>query len=101
MLTATLRADASSRFSPDNRWGYFPSVAAAWRVNEEAFLSNFKALSDLKLRLSYGQTGQQSIGSSSLEVISFSQISLASVRLSWWPPILRQMAKLHGACWLL
>lgn len=63
MLTATLRADASSRFSPDNRWGYFPSVAAAWRVNEEAFLSNFKALSDLKLRLSYGQTGQQSIGS--------------------------------------
>ena len=40
MLTATLRADASSRFSPDNRWGYFPSVAAAWRVNEEAFLSD-------------------------------------------------------------
>lgn len=63
MLTATLRADASSRFSPDNRWGYFPSVAAAWRINDEAFLADSKTVSDLKLRLSYGQTGQQSIGS--------------------------------------
>ncbi len=63
MLTATLRADASSRFSPDTRWGYFPSVAVAWRVNDEAFLRDIHALSDLKLRLSYGQTGQQSIGS--------------------------------------
>ena len=63
MLTATLRADASSRFSPETRWGYFPSVAAAWRVNDEAFLADNKVVSDLKLRLSYGQTGQQSIGS--------------------------------------
>lgn len=63
MLTATLRSDASSRFSKDTRWGYFPSVAAAWRVNEEAFLKNVKAISDLKLRFSYGQTGQQDIGS--------------------------------------
>lgn len=63
LLTATLRADASSRFSKDTRWGYFPSVAAAWRVNDEAFLKNVKSLSDLKLRLSYGQTGQQDIGS--------------------------------------
>lgn len=63
MLTATLRADASSRFSKDNRWGYFPSVAAAWRINNEDFLKDVRSLSDLKLRLSYGQTGQQSIGS--------------------------------------
>ena len=63
LISGTFRADGSSKFSKGNRWGYFPSVAAAWRVNEEAFLSNFKALSDLKLRLSYGQTGQQSIGS--------------------------------------
>lgn len=62
MLTATLRADASSRFAKDNRWGYFPSVALAYRLNEEAFLKEFKPLSDLKLRLSYGQTGQQDIG---------------------------------------
>ncbi|MDU1890397.1 MAG: TonB-dependent receptor [Dysgonomonas sp.] len=63
LLTATLRADASSRFAKDNRWGYFPSVALAYRMTEEAFLKDFKPLSDLKLRLSYGQTGQQDIGS--------------------------------------
>lgn len=63
LLTATLRADASSRFAPDYRWGYFPSVALAYRLNEEAPFKNISALSDLKLRLSYGQTGQQDIGS--------------------------------------
>ncbi|MCC8188517.1 MAG: TonB-dependent receptor [Bacteroides sp.] len=63
LLTATLRADASSRFAPGSRWGYFPSAAAAWRISEEAFLQDFQNLSDLKFRLSYGQTGQQSIGS--------------------------------------
>ena len=62
MLTATLRADASSRFSPETRWGYFPSVAAAWRVNDEAFLADNKVVSDLKLRLSYGALGNQNIG---------------------------------------
>lgn len=62
LLTATLRADASSRFAKNNRWGYFPSVALAYRLNEEGFLRDIKPLSDLKLRLSYGQTGQQDIG---------------------------------------
>ncbi len=61
-LTATLRADASSRFAKNCRWGYFPSAAFAWRLNNEAFLRDVDVLSDLKLRLSYGQTGQQSIG---------------------------------------
>lgn len=61
MLTATLRADASSRFSKDNRWGYFPSVALGWRISEEKFLKDSRVLSNLKLRLSYGQTGQQDI----------------------------------------
>lgn len=61
MLTATLRSDASSRFSKDNRWGYFPSVALAWRINQEAFLRDSQTVSDLKLRLSYGVTGQQDI----------------------------------------
>lgn len=63
LLTATLRADASSRFAKNNRWGYFPSAALAYRLSEESFLKDIKALSDLKLRLSYGQTGQQDIGS--------------------------------------
>ncbi len=63
LVTATLRADASSRFAKNNRWGYFPSVALAYRLNEENLFKNMKSLSDLKVRLSYGQTGQQDIGS--------------------------------------
>ncbi|MEA5129390.1 MAG: TonB-dependent receptor [Proteiniphilum sp.] len=59
MLTATLRRDGTSRFSKDNRWGTFPSVALAWRLSEEAFLRDNKVLSNLKLRTSYGVTGQQ------------------------------------------
>jgi iron complex outermembrane receptor protein len=62
LLTTTLRADASSRFAPENRWGYFPSAAVAYRLSEEKFIKNVKALSDLKFRISYGQTGQQDIG---------------------------------------
>ena len=59
MLTVTMRRDGTSRFSKDNRWGTFPSVALAWRVSEEAFLKDNAVLSNLKLRASYGVTGQQ------------------------------------------
>ncbi|MDR0939328.1 MAG: TonB-dependent receptor [Mediterranea sp.] len=59
MLTATVRRDATSRFNPDVRWGTFPSVALGWRVSEEAFMRRQQALSTLKLRASYGVTGQQ------------------------------------------
>nr|WP_183308892.1 TonB-dependent receptor [Dysgonomonas hofstadii] len=59
MLTATVRGDGTSRFHKDNRWGTFPSVALAWRINEEAFLRDSRVLSNLKLRASYGVTGQQ------------------------------------------
>ena len=59
MLTATVRRDGTSRFNKDNRWGTFPSVALAWRVSEEAFLKDNTVLSNLKLRASYGDTGQQ------------------------------------------
>ncbi|MBS2098471.1 SusC/RagA family TonB-linked outer membrane protein [Carboxylicivirga linearis] len=59
MLTATIRQDGTSRFSEDNRWGTFPSLALAWRLSEEGFLADFEALSNLKLRASYGITGQQ------------------------------------------
>ncbi len=62
LFTATVRQDGSSRFGPDNRWGVFPSLAFAWRVNEESFLRDFNALSNLKLRLGWGITGQQEIG---------------------------------------
>ncbi|GHT74261.1 SusC/RagA family TonB-linked outer membrane protein [Bacteroidia bacterium] len=59
LLTATIRQDGSSRFSKNHRWGTFPSVALAWRINEEDFLKGFDKLSNLKLRLGYGITGQQ------------------------------------------
>lgn len=59
LLTATVRADGSSRFADGNRWGYFPSVGLAWKINEEKFLRNSNVLTDLKLRLGWGITGQQ------------------------------------------
>ncbi|MEM9987317.1 MAG: TonB-dependent receptor, partial [Bacteroidota bacterium] len=59
LLTATLRADATSRFSPETRWGYFPSVALAWKIDEEEFLRSVRQFSQLKLRAGYGITGQQ------------------------------------------
>lgn len=60
LLTATVRRDGSSRFSPDTRWGIFPSVALAWRLSNEAFFEPVKkVMNDFKIRLSYGVTGQQ------------------------------------------
>lgn len=61
ILTATLRADGSSKFSPrfKNRWGWFPSISAGWNIAKEDFMKNATAVSDLKLRVSYGQTGNQ------------------------------------------
>lgn len=62
LLTVTLRNDGSSRFAEDNRWGIFPATALAWRISEEGFLKEYRNLSDLKLRLGWGQTGQQDLG---------------------------------------
>lgn len=59
IVAASLRTDGSSRFAPDTRWGTFPSVAFTWRLNRESFLENSRTVSDLKLRLSYGITGNQ------------------------------------------
>ena len=61
LFTATLRDDGTSRFSSKNRWGLFPSGAFAWKINQESFLKNNNTISDLKLRLGYGITGQQDI----------------------------------------
>ena len=62
LLTATVRSDGSSRFSANNRFGYFPSASVAWRLSQESFLQGVEAISDLKLRVSYGLTGDQEIG---------------------------------------
>jgi TonB-dependent starch-binding outer membrane protein SusC len=61
MLTANVRADASSRFAENNQWGYFPSVSAGWKITSEDFMQNISWLSDLKLRASYGKLGNQEI----------------------------------------
>ncbi|MFP4060115.1 MAG: SusC/RagA family TonB-linked outer membrane protein [Bacteroidales bacterium] len=62
LLNATFRADGSSRFGAENRYAYFPSVSAAWRMSEESFMQTITFLSDLKLRAAYGTTGNQEIG---------------------------------------
>ena len=62
LLTFTLRDDGSSKFSKDTRWGLFPSAALAWKINEEVFLRNSKVVSQLKLRVGWGKTGQQDLG---------------------------------------
>ena len=63
LLEATVRADAASNFAPENRWGYFPSVSAGWMISEENFMKGAsKWLSMLKLRASYGQTGNSNVG---------------------------------------
>jgi iron complex outermembrane receptor protein len=62
LMTLTYRRDGSSEFSPENRWGNFPSAALAWKLKEESFLKNSKLFSDLKLRLGWGVTGQKEMG---------------------------------------
>lgn len=61
LLTATYRADGSSRFLDDNRWGFFPAAAVAWKLSEEGFLKNTSWINLLKLRLSYGEAGNNNI----------------------------------------
>lgn len=63
LLTVSFRADGSSRFGANNKWGYFPSMAAGYRLSEEPFMEGLQFLSDLKIRGSYGLTGNQEIGS--------------------------------------
>ena len=67
LLTFTARADGSSKFGKANKWAYFPSAAAAWKISEEDFLADNNLISNLKLRASYGQTGNSSIPSYSSE----------------------------------
>ena len=63
LLSATLRADGSSKFSADNKWGIFPAVSAAWRLGEEEFIKKLNIFSDLKFRIGYGLAGNNRIGS--------------------------------------
>ncbi|MEO1010825.1 MAG: SusC/RagA family TonB-linked outer membrane protein [Bacteroidota bacterium] len=71
LLTATMRADGSSRFGENNKYGYFPSVALGWNINREGFMANNSLFSNLKLRASWGQTGNQDGIPSNVSLASF------------------------------
>lgn len=71
LLTATVRADGASNFDPDHRWGYFPSVSMGWRFSDEPFMQKASEwLSNGKLRLSYGQTGNSNVGNRTLSLFN-------------------------------
>ena len=71
LFTASFRADGSSKFGKNNKWGYFPAVSAAWRIGEEEFIKNLNIFSDLKFRIGYGMAGNNRIGSyNSLAILS-------------------------------
>ncbi len=91
IITGTLRADGSSKFGTNNRYGIFPSIAAAWNVDKEAFMSNIKQIGNLKLRASYGITGNQEFPAGASQLIyglsgnpgNFGQIQIANPDLQW------------------
>ena len=86
LFTVSLRDDASSRFSKSNRWGLFPSAAFAWNIAEENFLKESDApISSLKLRLGWGQTGQQDIGIDRCYSyqVKYTQSSALATRIPW------------------
>lgn len=81
LLSMNIRADGSSKLAPSGRWGYFPSVSAAWRISSEEFMSDLTWLNDLKIRAGWGQTGNQDgLGDYAyLERYDFN-------RIEWWKP---------------
>ncbi|WP_080054207.1 SusC/RagA family TonB-linked outer membrane protein [Spirosoma aerolatum] len=96
LLTATIRSDGSSRFGSRNRYAYFPSLAGAWRISEEAFMKNNPYVNNLKLRVSYGKSGNNNIGNYShlasinsgayvfgSTQVSASYVGLANPYLTW------------------
>jgi iron complex outermembrane receptor protein len=103
LFTATVRTDGSSRFLKENRWGVFPAVAAAWKINEEKFLRDFKPLNNLKLRLGWGITGQQDIGYGDYPALSLYQQSqgyAANYRLNdRWISVIRPSAYNPNLTW--
>lgn len=92
LFTVTVRGDATSRFAKDKRWGVFPSVALGWKINEESFLQSTQGwLNDLKLRLGWGQTGQQDVGSTinymPMYAIASPTVSYPNGLLDWYLPV--------------
>ena len=92
LLTVTVRGDATSRFAKDKRWGVFPAVALGWKINQEAWMQGAAGwLSDLKLRLGWGKTGQQEIGETinymALYAIASPSVSYPNGTNGWYLPV--------------
>lgn len=87
LITLTGRADGSSKFGTNNKWGFFPSAAVAWRVSEEAFMENADWLTNLKLRASYGYAGNQEFGNfASLASLAQYSYNLGAVKATGFAP---------------
>lgn len=92
LLTVTVRGDATSRFAKDKRWGVFPAVALGWKINQEAWMQGAAGwLSDLKLRLGWGKTGQQEIGETinylALYALASPSVSYPNGTNGWYLPV--------------
>lgn len=92
LLTVTVRGDATSRFAKDKRWGVFPAVALGWKINQEAWMQGAAGwLSDLKLRLGWGKTGQQEIGETinylALYAFASPSVSYPNGTIGWYLPV--------------
>lgn len=92
LLTVTVRGDATSRFAKDKRWGVYPAVALGWKINQEAWMQGAAGwLSDLKLRLGWGKTGQQEIGETinymALYAIASPSVSYPNGTNGWYLPV--------------
>lgn len=86
-LTASIRADGSSRFGQDKKYGYFPSAALAWRISDENFLKDVGFLNDLKIRTSYGETGNNNIGNyAHIATISYESYTLGGAATGGFAP---------------
>lgn len=87
LLSASLRRDGSSRFGQNTRWGWFPSASVGWRISEEAFMRNISWISDLKLRGSWGNSGNYNIGDySSIAVLGFNNYSFNGTTVTGQSP---------------
>lgn len=87
LLTATVRADGSSKFSDNNKWGFFPSVSVAWRLGEEPFIKGLNLFSDLKLRIGYGLAGNNRVASyKSLDILGWAGYPTGDTMSSGYAP---------------
>lgn len=87
LLTATVRADGSSKFSKGNKWGYFPSISGAWRLSEEEFIKKLNLFSDLKFRVGYGMAGNNRVASyKSLDLLTSSSYPINNAMTPGYAP---------------